>query len=632
MIGKMKRECGQAFILVLILLTVGALVIVPTLRLTGDTLKSSQVYVQFSNEDYAADAATEYGLWRLNWEPGYAASLPIGVESEPFSITLNGVTAWTTITPQATPGDELGGQDLMKDKIVYQVVKGVSPQTANVSEPKEFLYTVNIRCYDPDAANPATYLEEIIDNLSRGFLEAEDGYVAGSTSWDEDEWGIAPFEPEQKWKDKDAEQFWELKWKFKDRSPFTDGVPFDYGETKSMSFRVVSANGLDEGVYGNDIEVKPSEKNLGAFQAPIIVGDPEYIEVPRGFLDIKKTVDKEIIYPNEPTTVTYTVTLTNVDVVPVLIKELTDWLPSSGIDDKDSPGVFRYVDNSTTANITHVDLTTTEVPLPDTYPDAKNILEEKWKGDLDQLRWELKWKLENHEDARFDPIMLQPGEVVAMMFSANATLEASGIYFDEFLVKVIRYPLDVDLSEPQVPPGGFWPPGGTQVHVTVTMENVDVWDVTVKKIKARLPSDDTGEEDTSFQYVPDSTIINGVPTLDADVELTKSEWEGKKDRWKVEWDLKPDVVLQPGEVLTWEFDTTVDPSGPHVTYNGLLWEVDLADDKEDQRTLYSFPTAGTIVPMYDLDAETLSSILSTNAWLGGGKKIEPKSEHWKKHK
>jgi len=372
--------------------------------------------------------------------------------------------------------------------------------------------------------------------------------------------------------------------------------------------------------------------SLGAFQAPIIVGDPEYTQVPGGFLDIIKTVDKEIIYPNEPTTVTYTVTLTNVDFVPVLIKKITDWLPSSGIDDKDSPGVFRYVENSTTANITHVDLTTTEVPMPDTYPDAKNILEEKWKGALDELRWELKWNLENHEEARFDPIFLQPMEVVTMMFSANATLEASGIYFDEFMVEVIRYPVEVvkTLDPPPVPPD-FYPPNPRDVHITVTMENIDVWDMTIKKIKARLPNNEFGEEEGSFQYVPNSTIINGVPTLDADVELTKSEWEGKKDRWKVEWDLKPDVILQPGEVLTWEFDTTVTPQESHLAYNELLWEVDLGK-ADDKRNLYSFPTAGTIVPMYDLDTETLSSILSTNAWLGGGKKIEPKSEHWKKHK
>jgi len=270
-----------------------------------------------------------------------------------------------------------------------------------------------------------------------------------------------------------------------------------------------------------------------------------------------------------------------------------------------------------------------EVPLPDTYPDAKNILEKTWKGNLDQLRWELKWNLENHEEARFDPIMLQPGEVLTMMFSAHATLEASGVYFDEFMVEVIRYPLDVvmvmnpDLTNPP-------DPDPVTVHHTVTTENIDVWDMTIRKIKARLPSTGTGEKDEAFQYVPDSTIINGTPTLDADVELDKSEWEGKKDRWKVEWDLNPDITIQPGEVLTWEFDSTVNPSEPWLTYNELLWKADLGK-ADDERSLYSFPTAGILVPMYDLEVETLSSILATNIWLGGGHKIIPKSKHWKKH-
>ena len=39
----------------------------------------------------------------------------------------------------------------------------------------------------------------------------------------------------------------------------------------------------------------------------------------------------------------------------------------------------------------------------------------------------------------------------------------------------------------------------------------------------------------------------------------------------------------------------------------------IALGSDDQRNLYSFPTAGTLVPMYDLEVETLSSILSTNA-------------------
>ena len=38
----------------------------------------------------------------------------------------------------------------------------------------------------------------------------------------------------------------------------------------------------------------PGITNLGACQAPIIVGNPDYITTPRVFLDIEKTVDKEM--------------------------------------------------------------------------------------------------------------------------------------------------------------------------------------------------------------------------------------------------------------------------------------------------------------------------------------------------
>ncbi|GAI63621.1 unnamed protein product, partial [marine sediment metagenome] len=108
--GEMRRERGQALILVLILLVVGTLLIVPLLQLLSTTTKSGEMYTQFIWEDYAADAALEYALWKLNCQPGFAASLPIGEESEPFGVMLNGITAWATITARAS-GEELSGQD-----------------------------------------------------------------------------------------------------------------------------------------------------------------------------------------------------------------------------------------------------------------------------------------------------------------------------------------------------------------------------------------------------------------------------------------------------------------------------------------------------------------------------------------
>ncbi|MDD5082135.1 MAG: hypothetical protein PHU08_02050 [Dehalococcoidales bacterium] len=107
----MKRERGQALILVLILLAVGTFLTIPFIQQVFTTTKSRQAFGQAINNDYAAEAAIEYGTWRLNYEDGFAASLPVGVESEPFYITLNGVTASGTVTASTTTG-ELSGQEL----------------------------------------------------------------------------------------------------------------------------------------------------------------------------------------------------------------------------------------------------------------------------------------------------------------------------------------------------------------------------------------------------------------------------------------------------------------------------------------------------------------------------------------
>ncbi len=120
----MKRERGQALILVLILLAVGAVMIIPFLQMASTAVKSRQMYGQYINEDFAADAAIEYGMWRLKYEPGFVEGLPAGVESPPFYITLNGVEASTTIVAQVQAG-ELSGQPLASraQNEVYRVTK-----------------------------------------------------------------------------------------------------------------------------------------------------------------------------------------------------------------------------------------------------------------------------------------------------------------------------------------------------------------------------------------------------------------------------------------------------------------------------------------------------------------------------
>ncbi|MBA7673572.1 hypothetical protein ES703_81775 [subsurface metagenome] len=276
------------------------------------------------------------------------------------------------------------------------------------------------------------------------------------------------------------------------------------------------------------------------------------------------------------------------------------------------------------------------VPMPDEYADGEHILDEKWKDKNTEYRWELKWRLDRHEEARFDPIFLLPNEVLTMTFKANVTLDASGAYLNEFIVDCIRYPLIVEKYIDD-PPGQFWPEHPSKVDIKVTMENVDVEEVGIDKIKAWLPGPDTEDEADAMSYKDNSVsgFITHTDSTTTDViipepEEKQNKWDGKKDRWKVEFD-NENVTLQPGEIFTVEFDGWVNPTGPEITYSELLWEARLKDQKDNHRRIYSFPTAGVVVPQYDVKAETLSSILYANAKYGGGK-VKVKSVHWKKHK
>ena len=78
-----KRESGQAFILVLVLLFIGGLMLPPLLALVNTGLKSSQVYEQKTDELFAADTGVEDALWKII---KHDASL--GEYGDPYPYTL----------------------------------------------------------------------------------------------------------------------------------------------------------------------------------------------------------------------------------------------------------------------------------------------------------------------------------------------------------------------------------------------------------------------------------------------------------------------------------------------------------------------------------------------------------------
>ena len=178
----MNRERGQALILVLILLVVGSLMIVPFLQLTNTVLKGRMMYAQFIKEDYATDAAIEYSLWRLNWEPGFTDDWTVG-DNVTFEFTLNGVTANITITMHTT--EWLSGEGLERDQQI-KMTKVVTPATALPNVATTFTYTITMQRLEPDDAlfNP---VESVKDATDAGFVYVPNSSELDGVPFDDDD-------------------------------------------------------------------------------------------------------------------------------------------------------------------------------------------------------------------------------------------------------------------------------------------------------------------------------------------------------------------------------------------------------------------------------------------------------------
>ena len=111
----MKKQAGQALILVLILLAIGVLLVVPTLRLTGTALMNSPIVERQTKGLYAADAAQEYILWKLLYD-GLGGEFTADGQSAHYDFYVCEVPVGVTIVMRATEGK--GGITLATDETI----------------------------------------------------------------------------------------------------------------------------------------------------------------------------------------------------------------------------------------------------------------------------------------------------------------------------------------------------------------------------------------------------------------------------------------------------------------------------------------------------------------------------------
>lgn len=188
-----KKEFGQMFILVLILLAVGALLVIPTLRLTGTVLKSSQGITQRNKGLYACEAAQAKVMWML-YRGDLVDSLPDNGDSIAFTVDVCGTIVNVGVVMRAV---ELGGGAILATDHTIMPTKTVTPTTATKGVDDTFTYTIRL---EQVSSNSTSGLDAIWDILPADFKSATMDYVLGSTRFrvEDGEWEDIIGDPEIK--------------------------------------------------------------------------------------------------------------------------------------------------------------------------------------------------------------------------------------------------------------------------------------------------------------------------------------------------------------------------------------------------------------------------------------------------
>lgn len=383
-----KREIGQALIMVLILLAIGAVLIVPALRLTSTSLKSSQIITEQVRALYAADGAQEYVLWKLAYD-GYGATFTYDGQSDNFTVEVCGTPVDVIVVMRATEG--AGGVCLATDDVI-RPTKTVSPDTVPDGSSRTYTYIIRL---EQLSDNTSQGLDAVYDILPKSF--GTGSYVPGSSYIRVDGGSWEPLgDPLAESSGYGGQE--RLRWPASGNftSPIRD---FAVRQVKEIKFQVAGSL-LDDRVYYNWVVLEPWNTVSGP-TANITVGSGKTPE--GGLLEVDKTSYPEVIQPGVETDIEYTISITNLDDETHQIQEITDYLPPE----------FYYSTNSTSG------LTTFE----------PQISYETMCGAERQV---LLWTVDEFPGG--NAVSIASGETLTLTFWAQTTKEVSGTYYNEVTV------------------------------------------------------------------------------------------------------------------------------------------------------------------------------------------------------
>lgn len=311
-----ERGAGLIVVLAFMVLTVplltGALALASTLSIDARTKNG------ILRSHYSTIGASQYAIYRLVHEVGYADGVPVGA-NEAYSISLNGEEITTSVLKLSVPlSDPVAPSSDNSRKL--QVSKEVTPQSAIAHTLTPFTYTVTMLNRDDESEN----LLKLYDELPSGF-----SYIPGSTT------GATTEDPSISGQ--------VLTWNL-----VPEDIQLQPNESAVVSFTAQAS--LDQGTYCNEAWVEPGDKLTSSGKtAPVLVGFPPSTLCPGANVHVSKQVSPTTAPANTPATYNYTIVVQNLGTVMLNVSRVRDLLPLG----------FLYGAGSTSGDIAQEDPNTT---------------------------------------------------------------------------------------------------------------------------------------------------------------------------------------------------------------------------------------------------------------------------------
>ena len=211
-----------------------------------------------------------------------------------------------------------------------------------------------------------------------------------------------------------------IEWDFNPNLDFPN-----HGDTRTLSFQANATLEADTR-YCNVAQLLPHHTHTG-LTAPVTTGTPAPAGCPRGGVAVSKTADPAVVFPGEPTIVTYVISVTNNDIGRFSrFDSIEDYLP---------PG-FAYV--SVSASAAWPGRNSPDNP---SYPYNVCDFEPNVTSEPDG-RLRLKWHKEESANGsepgflRCHDYPLPEGATYTLTFQDLANLTDSGSYYNEVIARV----------------------------------------------------------------------------------------------------------------------------------------------------------------------------------------------------